>query len=99
MVASIAAIAGLVISGAMTGYELSKGTPDLPAVIPPKPPPAPPAIPPPPPPPPTDTQAGQGVADNRRKQAARFGVQDTLLASPLGSTGRDTTQSKSLLGG
>ena len=98
----IAAIVGLVGSLASTGVALSKGGPDLPPVQPPAKPPAPPAVPPPPPvpPPPSETEAGEAVATERRKRQARFGVQQTILTSPLGSSGSGTqTGTKTLLGG
>lgn len=99
LTSAIVAAVGVAASLATTGYALSKGTPSLPAVIPPKAPPAPPPVPPPAPTPPTDADAGKGIADERRKRVERFSVQDTLLSSPLGGTGRDTPASKSLLGG
>lgn len=94
----IAAIVGVAASVATTSYTLAQGSPALPPVVTPKPPPPPPAVPPPPPKPPTDTQAGEGIAEDRRKRAGRFGIADTLLTSPLGG-GRDTPPNRSLLGG
>lgn len=97
----IAAIVGLVGSLASTGVALSKGGPDLPKVQPPVKPPAPPALAPPPPlpPPPSETEAGEAVASERRKRQARFGISQTILTSPLGSSGSTQAGGKTLLGG
>ena len=100
---AIIAAVGVATSLATTGYALSKGSPDLPKVEPPKPPPPPPPPPEAPPPPPPDTAGDEGVAQERRKRAARFGVAQTLLTSPLGG-GADLPTAggpgtKSLLGG
>lgn len=97
--AAIVAGVGLAASVGTTAYSLAQGTPNLPEVKPPPPPPPPPKPPPPPPTPPTETDAGAGIADERRRRAQRFSVADTLLSSPLGSSGRDAPQTKSLLGG
>lgn len=98
----IAAIAGLALSVAGTAYQATQGAPDLPEVKPPLPPPAPPPTPQPVPPPLTETQVGEGVARERRRRQQRFGVQQTLLSSPLGG-GADlragSTAGRSLLGG
>lgn len=97
----VAGIVGAAGSLAGTGLALSKGGPNLPTVKPPPPPPAPPPAPPALPPPPTATEAGEAVGKERRKRASRFGISDTLLASPLGggSDLRVPGQSRSLLGG
>lgn len=97
LIASAAATAGSV------AYQASQGTPSLPDVKAPLPPPAPPPVPQPVPPPAIESQAGEGVARERRRRAQRFGIAQTLLASPLGG-GADlqvggTTRGRSLLGG
>lgn len=100
-VAAIIAGIGLATSLGTTAYALSQGGPDLPKVQPPVKPPAPPALAPPPPlpPPPSETEAGEAVASERRKRQARYGIQQTILTSPLGSSGGTQAGSKTLLGG
>ena len=99
--ATIIAAAAIVAAAAtQTGLALSQGSP-----APPKPAAAtPPPSPPPtdtPPPPPTDTPATEDVGTHRRKRGLQFGVQETLLTSPLGG-GTEMPQAprtRSLLGG
>jgi hypothetical protein len=97
--ALIAVIAGAAASVGTTAYAASKGGPNLPT---PKQPLPPPAVPPPPaqvPAAPTETEAGEAVARERRKRIGRFGVEQTMLTTPLGG-GRATGGSAgSLLGG
>lgn len=99
---SWAAIAGLALSIGTTTASLAKGEHGTTKVQPPVKPPAPPALAPPPPlpPPPSETEAGEAVATERRKRQARYGIQQTILTSPLGSSSSGTqTGTKTLLGG
>ena len=96
---------GLILAGistatgiATTASALSKGAPDLPTVQPALPPPAPPPVPDAPPMGPTETAAGEAVGKERRKRAARFGIEQTLL-SPLGASGGVARAGRTLLGG
>lgn len=93
---AIAAIVTAAAGAASTGLAISKGSPSLPEVKPATPPP--PAPPPPaaPPPAPTQTQADEAPAQAKRRRALAYGVEDTLLVSPLGQAG---TAGKTLLGG
>jgi hypothetical protein len=99
---AVIAAVGVATALASTGYALSKGGPDLPPAPPPPAAPPPPKPAPPLPTPPIEADAEQGVGQERRKRAQRFGVESTLLASPLGGgsdlPGRGGT-GKSLLGG
>lgn len=98
----IAALVAAAATVGTTAYTVSQGSPALPEVKPPLPPPA---APPPPaalPPPPSETEAGEGIAKERRKRALRYGVEQTLLTSPLGNPTPNTTSgvsTRSLLGG
>lgn len=97
--ALIASLAGTAVGAAGTGYALSKGSPSLPDV---KPPPPPPPVPPPPaaaPPPPTETEVDQGVAKAKRRRATAYGVEQTLLTSPIGNPNPGATSGRTLLGG
>src|SRR5262245_20934441 len=97
---SWAVIAGTALSAATSIHSATKGAPDFPEVKPPMPPPRPPPPPEAPPPAPTMADAETAVAEERRKRQSRFGVANTLLTSPLGSTGTGTTgKAPSLLGG
>lgn len=101
--ATVAAIVGAAAAVAGATHTIVKGSPDLPDIPPPAPPP--PAPPPPATPPPlaAETTAGDAVGDEKRRREKRFGVQQTLLASPLGG-GTDLPRGtgaagRSLLGG
>lgn len=97
---TIAAAAGVATSLASTGLALSKGGPNLPKAKPPAPPPAVPPPPAPVPPAPTLTEADEGVARERRKRQTRFGVAETIIASPLGGgAGTPVGGGRTLLGG
>jgi len=101
----IATIVGVALAAGTTAYSLSQGTPSLPTVNPPQNPPAPPPPPAPAAPPPTTADTGTVLADDRKARARRFGVQETLLTSPLGGGGRRNdgapvpSAGRSILGG
>lgn len=97
--ATIAAITGAAGTAASTGLALSKGGGGMPKLPPPKAPP--PAPPPPAPAPPAalDTQAEAAVGKDRRKRQTRYGLANTLLASPLGGSSGAGTPTATLLGG
>lgn len=80
-------IGALALTAASTGYAIASapGTPPAPPI--PKPPPGAPPPPAPPPAAPTAAQADTGVARIRRQQSRRFGLQQTLLTTPLGGAG------------
>lgn len=81
------ALATVAVAAAGTAYSIASA-PDTPPAPPiPKPPPAPPGAPEPPPPAPSATEAGAGPARIRRQQSRRFGLQQTLLTTPLGGAG------------
>lgn len=85
---SWAAIATAAITAVGTGVSLATapGTPKVTPPTKPPPPPPPAALPPPAP---TETEVGEGVAKGRKKRAAQFGLEQTLLAgrTPLGAPG------------
>lgn len=98
---TIATIVAAAAATANAAYTISKGSPDLPK-LPPPPRPPPPAPPPPatPPPPPTETAVDEAPAKAKRRRAAAFGLEQTLLASPLGSPNPGAVGTgRTLLGG
>lgn len=93
-----AIIASAALSAGSTAYSLSKGSGSPPPITPPPPPP--PAPPPPAvaPPPPTETDAEAPVAAAKKRRQTAFGVDQTLLVSPLGGAGTGTTGRASIGG-
>jgi hypothetical protein len=98
--AAWAAIVGAAGTATTTGLALSKGSPSLP-----KPPP-PPAAPPPPPPPPAaappfapDTEAGDPQAKAKRRREQSYGIEQTMLSSPLGGGPASRSTPSTVLGG
>ena len=75
-------------AGTATSILTRPKTPKFPQAAPP-PQNVPPALPPPPLP--TDTEAGEGVADEKKRLRRRRGVQSTILTTPLGTTGASNT--------
>jgi hypothetical protein len=97
--AAVAAIASTALAATSTGIALSKGGAKMPPI--PAKPPAPPTPPPAPPlpPAPTATETEEVVGRDKRKQTQRFGVAQTLLASPLGGASAPAGGGQTLLGG
>jgi hypothetical protein len=97
---AIAAAVAAAAAAASTGLALSqatKGTPKLPpAPLPPPPAPPPPAAPPPFAPE-TPQEEPQAKAKRRREQG--YGVEQTLLTSPLGGGQMPRPGAKTLLWG
>lgn len=85
-IGEIATIIGAVaaVAGATYSIASAPSAPKAPSI--PKPPPPPPGAPEPPPPAPSAADAEKGTARVRRQQQRRFGLQQTLLTTPLGGS-------------
>ena len=98
---TIASVVAAAAAAASAGYTISQGSPSIPK-LPPPPRPPPPVPPPPsaPPPPTTDTEVDEAPAKAKRRRATAFGLEQTLLTSPLGSPNPGAVGTgRTLLGG
>jgi hypothetical protein len=95
--ALIAALTGTAASTGMAIKQATKGMPPLPkAPIPPPPPPPPAAAAPPFAP---DTAQGEPQARAKRRREQSYGVEQTILTSPIGGGQVPRAGSKTILGG
>lgn len=98
LIATIAAAAVISTTGTLVAaHQQTQAAKNRPKIKPPLPPPAAPPPPPDAPPVPTELEAQAGIGNEKKRRQARFGVRQTILASPLGRSSGDA--GSTLLGG